>query len=116
MTPNCVLCGAAKTFWHHLTGRPCPTCPYCDPDLVIPICQPCHDREHVILRSFGLEWPGATNPASLLQHRFLRVVVYVGRCSNLGRPVVFPDRSAGALHQLLVEACDVLATLTGEAA
>jgi len=116
MSPTCVLCGAAKTFWHHLTGRLCPDGPYLDPNLVIAICQHCHDREHVILRSCGLEWPGATEPAALLLHRLLRIVVYVGRCKDLGRPAVFPDRSSAALHELLVCVSDVLAIAAGEAA
>lgn len=116
MTPTCVLCGALETFWHHLTGRLFPDGPYLDSKLVIAICQHCHDREHVILRSCRLEWPAATNPRTLLHHRLLRVVVYVGRCKDLGRPASFPDRSVAALHQLLVDVCEELATASGEAA
>jgi hypothetical protein len=116
MSPTCVLCGALTTFWHHLTGRLFPDGPYLDPKLVIAICQHCHDREHVILRSCGLEWPAATYPAALLEHRLLRVVVYVGRCKDLGRPVTFPDRSVAALHELLVETCEALPAANGEAA
>jgi hypothetical protein len=114
--PICALCGAAKIVWHHLTGRLCPDGPYLDPELVISICQRCHDREHVILRSNAFEWPQATDPGSLLLHRFLRVVVYVGRCKDLGRPAVFPDRSAAALHELLVDVCELLTSALGEAA
>ena len=116
MSPTCVLCGVDGTFWHHLTGRLCPDGPYLDPELIIAICQHCHDREHVILRSCGLEWPGGTDPVALLLHRLLRVVVYVGRCKDLGRPATFPVRSVAPLHELLVAACDGLATSAGEAA
>jgi hypothetical protein len=110
VTSSCTLCGATPVVGHHLTGRPSPNAAYLDPDLVAGICQPCHDREHVILRQLGIEWPQGADAAPYLAHRIMRVAVFARRCSDEGRPFVLDARSALGLHRLQIEAHSALAS------
>jgi len=101
MTARCHYCGRPAVAQHHLTGRPTPKARYFDPLLTIPLCQRHHDREHELLRRSGLEFlpPGA----DALGHRLARVLDFLGRSAEHGRPVVLEGQALEGLHALLLE-------------
>ena len=103
---RCILCGQSADAWHHLTGRATPRGAYLDKSLVVPLCQRHHDREHELLRREGADFPGPG--ADLVGHRLARVLSFMGRCAEAGRPFVLEvttpyGNAVAGLHALLHE-------------
>jgi len=106
MTGTCSLCGRRGAVQrHHLTGRIAPDGEYLDPDLVIPLCVPCHigcTGAHTLLRAVGREFPA--EPADVLDHRLFRVALHLDVSANAERPFSLSPRPAHAFAGLLREA------------
>ena len=112
--PRCLFCGSRPIERHHVTGRPGPDGPYLDELFVIPLCPACHAREHVVLRSLGIEFlPGGADP---LIHRGLRLTVHLGRLADEGRSLVLDPTSVRACWTLLLEVIAALGALEGVSA
>jgi hypothetical protein len=94
----CLFCGHRPVHLHHVTGRPGPGLPYLDSDLVVPLCRPCHHREHVVLRRLRLEWP----TTDVLRHRRLRVGEHLGRLADADRWFAADPPSTRALSRLML--------------
>lgn len=98
---GCLYCGTWPVEEHHPTGRLAPDCRYLDPGLVVPLCKRHHDREREVQRRRGLDFPAG---ADVLGHRLARLLDFLGRLADHGRPLVLVGAPLSALHALLVEA------------
>ncbi len=106
----CVLCGwVGPISLHHITGRPGPGRPYLDPDIVIPLCPPCHTGTggvHPLLRVAGLAWP---RPGEDLDaFRLRRLGFHARLASAAGRRFVLDSKPSDAFAGVAFGAGDRL--------
>ncbi len=103
---RCHYCGRNGVELHHVTGRAAPGAPYLDRLLVVPLCKRHHDRDHELLRRRGFEF--LTPGDDQLGHRVARILDFLGRSADFGRPVVLEGEVLKGFHALLLEALDAL--------
>lgn len=98
----CLLCGAtAAVHAHHVTGRPGPGLDYCDPRLVVPLCQRHHggtEGVHVLLRTLGVEWPAPGR--DLVAYRLHRLGLHAAVIGDDGHRLVLEPAATHGLAAL----------------
>jgi len=75
---------------------------------VIPLCKRHHDREHELLLRTRLEF--LTPDSDSIGHRLARVLDFLGRSADHGRPVVLEGEVLNGFHGLLLESLEARGT------
>jgi len=111
VTGRCSLCrSTGEVECHHVTGREVPGGDYLDPDLVLPLCPPCHTGRagiHPALRAAGLDFPAFGD--DLHAFRLRRLGVTYRLIAGMGHGPGRDAMSTRAVADLMCEAADVLA-------
>jgi len=92
--PTCLHCSRPAVHRHHPTMRVAPGGHYLDGAFTVPLCQPCHAAEHVLLHDLG-----ADRVLPLLLARPWRTAILIGRLADESRPI--PADVLLGLHDVL---------------
>lgn len=103
---RCLACGkSGRLDEHHPTGRDHNGAHF-DPAFTVPLCPPCHQLHHAVLRASKLEkrgsLPGPTQSAPFLM--LCRLGTFFLWLSWQGRPVTFSQQSLAFLAEVFDKA------------